>query len=100
MLAVPPHLHRPSSRPHSRSDDGDQPGGSEVVNDAAEGSVLVPQLNFRGLFRSCARGASFGLQGSELAHHAKVVPDRPALGDASVDEAVDEHDLPGIGALG
>jgi hypothetical protein len=43
---------------------------------------------------------SFRLQGSELTHHAKVVPDRPALGDASIDEAIDEHDLSGIGALG
>lgn len=46
-----------------------------------------------------ARGESLELKGAELAHHAKV-PDRPALGDASVDEAVDEHDLPGIGTLG
>ena len=47
-----------------------------------------------------ARGESLRLKGAELAHHAKVVPDRPALGDASVDEAVDEHDLPGIRTLG
>jgi hypothetical protein len=65
------------------------------------GAATSPPTHFHGLRSVPAlTGGSPRLQGSELTHHAKIIPDRPALGDASVDEAINEHDLPGIGTLG